>query len=376
LNQFILYGHGSSKNHGAEAIVKTTIKIIRKKYPGIKIVLSSNFPEDDKLFGVDADKIIGPDPVLWEKEKSVQNRTEKYKLAEQMYAESISHITPDTVCLSIGGDNYCYSNWHRLECFHNAAIESGARSVLWSCSIEPVMIDTPMLKVLAGHHLITARESATLAALHHKGLSNVVPCVDIAFLLEPESFELPDNFQNMVALNLSPLVIRRETSPCVVVKAFRNLVQYILNKTDLGVAFVPHVVLPMDNDVDAIQSVLDGFPDNPRIYRAPDNLNAGQYKYIISRCRFGIFARTHASIAAYSSCVPAIAIGYSIKAQGLAADLGFSKYLCPVSSISPDSLVDCFRWLMENEASLCSLLTSKLPLYQKQAVPQAAMEWI
>jgi polysaccharide pyruvyl transferase WcaK-like protein len=203
-----------------------------------------------------------------------------------------------------------------------------------------------------------------------------VPCVDIAFLLEPEPFELPDNFQNMVAINLSPLVIRREASPGVVIKAFRNLVQYILNKTDLGVAFVPHVVLSMDNDVDAIQSVLDGFLDNPRIYCAPNNLNAGHYKYIISRCRFGIFARTHASIAAYSSCVPAIAIGYSIKAQGLAADLGFSKYLCPVASISPDSLIDCFRRLMEDEASLRSLLTSKLPLYQKQAVPQAAMEWI
>jgi len=69
MNKFLLYGHGGSYNHGAEAIVKCTIRRLREKYTDAYVILSCNFPEQDKEFGVDADEIIGPDIVAWEAEK-------------------------------------------------------------------------------------------------------------------------------------------------------------------------------------------------------------------------------------------------------------------------------------------------------------------
>lgn len=45
----------------------------------------------------------------------------------------------------------------------------------------------------------------------------------------------------------------------------------------------------------------------------------GDLKGYISRCRFLVAARTHASIAAYSTGVPALVAGYSVKARGLPA---------------------------------------------------------
>jgi polysaccharide pyruvyl transferase WcaK-like protein len=237
------------------------------------------------------------------------------------------------------------------------------------------MIDDDMLCLLEAHQMITVRESLTMNTLKKKGLTNVLPCADSAFLLEPERFNLPDNFTDMVALNISPLLIRREPVSGMTIKAFRTLVQYILDKTEFGVSLIPHVVLPMDSDSDALSSVVEGLSDNPRIYRAPDNLNAAQYKYIISRCRFGIFARTHASIAAYSTNIPAIVVGYSVKAAGLAADLGFSKYLCPIESLTTQSvLVDYFQNLVKNEASLALLLESEMPEYKNRITSQAIME--
>ena len=71
MKHFLLYGHGGSYNHGAEAIIKTTIEIIRKKYDDSYITLSSHFPEQDKEFQINANEIIAPDYNTWELEKSV-----------------------------------------------------------------------------------------------------------------------------------------------------------------------------------------------------------------------------------------------------------------------------------------------------------------
>ena len=46
---------------------------------------------------------------------------------------------------------------------------------------------------------------------------------------------------------------------------------------------------------------------------------------MISQCRFFIGSRTHSVIAAYSSGVPTLALGYSIKSKGIAQDI-FGEY--------------------------------------------------
>ena len=60
MKKFLLYGHGGSYNHGAEAIIRTTVQLIREKYPNSNIILSSNFAEQDLEYGLDkiVDEII------------------------------------------------------------------------------------------------------------------------------------------------------------------------------------------------------------------------------------------------------------------------------------------------------------------------------
>ena len=60
---------------------------------------------------------------------------------------------------------------------------------------------------------------------------------------------------------------------------------------------------------------------------APYKLSAAEYKYLIAHCRFGVFARTHAAIAAYSSGIPCVTIGYSVKAQGIGNDMGMGNQI-------------------------------------------------
>lgn len=56
--------------------------------------------------------------------------------------------------------------------------------------------------------------------------------------------QLPSNFieNNTVGINVSPLVMEREQEDNVLLDNYRNLIAYILNKTDYAVALIPHVI--------------------------------------------------------------------------------------------------------------------------------------
>lgn len=51
-----------------------------------------------------------------------------------------------------------------------------------------------------------------------------------------------------------------------------------------------------------------------------------QIRYAISKCKYFIGGRTHSVISAYSTRVPCIALGYSVKARGIACDIGMPDY--------------------------------------------------
>ena len=100
-----------------------------------------------------------------------------------------------------------------------------------------------------------------------------------------------------------------------------------------------------------------------------DDHNAEELKGYIARCRFFIAARTHASIAAYSSCVPTLVVGYSVKARGIAHDLfgTYDNYVIPVQSLANDNhLTNAFEWIQQNEQQIRQHLTEFIPRYSNQ----------
>lgn len=354
MKHYLLYGHGGAYNHGSEASVKCDIKLLRRISPNCRITLSSHFPEQDKQFGIDADEIVG--------------RNLNGKTNEDIYAETISRITPETVCLSVGGDCYCYPNWQRYAAIHNAAIERGAKSILWSCSLEPSMFDSEMLEVLRTHTLICARESVTFNALKERGFTNVIQTADIAFTLEPEKTEIPD--RKYVALNLSPLVMRRNPN---ILAAYQRLVDKILGSMSYDIVLVPHVEVSVDNDIEALLQ-LKG--DGNRIFRVPAGLTAAQYKYVISKAEFCVASRTHATIAAWSSLVPTIAVGYSAKARGIANDLGQSEFVLDAGTLDEESLCEKFSQLRTQRETVRNILEKTVRRCEENAISSEASKYL
>ena len=95
-----------------------------------------------------------------------------------------------------------------------------------------------------------------------------------------------------------------------------------------------------------------------------------QLKGYIASCRLFIGARTHATIAAYSSCVPTLVVGYSVKARGIAKDLFGTEeqYVLPVQKLQePEELLQAFRWLLQNEDMQRNHLTEIMPGYIERA---------
>jgi polysaccharide pyruvyl transferase WcaK-like protein len=369
MNKFLLYGHGGSYNHGAEAIVKTTIQMIRDKYPNAHIGLSSHFPGQDKEFGLEADAIYGPDVAVWECEKKTTEFNKRRELAHIMYAEALGQINKDTVCLSVGGDVFCYSNWHRLAVFQERAVEMGAKTILWGCSIEPSVITAEMLDVLRTYTMITARESITYNALSNHGLADkLMLAPDPAFTLQPVPFPLPDNIapKHTVGINISPLVIRREALPGILFDNIRFLIRHIITELGYNVMLIPHVVMPADNDFELLSKIWDSLSENEKnkTFLFDNCRSAAEYKYAISQCESLVCARTHASIAAYSLGIPVLVLGYSVKARGIAFDLGMGDYVLDISKITaPAVLAGVFVSLHNDRERINAHLKQLMPEY-------------
>ena len=169
---------------------------------------------------------------------------------------------------------------------------------------------------------------------------------------------------NTVGINLSPLIMGYTEKSDIVRKAFKNLVNHILEDTDYDILFIPHVTAKSTDDRDELLRLYNEINEPNRI-RMVDEKNCCEIKNIISQCRYFIGARTHATIAAYSTCVPTLVCGYSI-----AKDLfGTSdNYVIPVDTIaSENELVEAFEWIQTNEKDIREKLGRIMPRYIEKA---------
>lgn len=365
--RFLIYGHGGCYNHGGEALIRCGIEVLREKFPGCYIILSSHFPEQDREFCLPADEIVGCDRSYLSADHTSANSAEDFY---KLYHSTIEKITPETICIHLGGDNYCYPNWRRYSYIHYQAIERGAKSILWSCSIDPNLMDTEMLKALRTHHLITAREGVTYRALVQHRLSQVEKVSDMAFRLIPEP--VPLDVANYVSITFGPLAAKCETKPGLALNSFQRLIDYILASTDMNIVLVPHVIMPSDNDCEMMSRLR--INDGNRVWLITDHYSAAQLKFVIANARYCVTLRTHASIAAYSSCVPTLVVGYSMKSIGIAEDLGCSEYVLQMQDISDEyDITNAFKKLIQNELGQRRQLNTVIPEYIRNTISEKAL---
>jgi colanic acid/amylovoran biosynthesis protein len=367
--KIMMFAHGGSRNRGCEAIVRSSTTIIKEKIKGTKIYLTSQNPETDKIIP-NLDYIYdGSDCNIkkysydwWVSSINVKLfKNESYALGK-IFEKTIKHIQEMDIYLSIGGDNYCYGEqpgWYEVD---KRVKAKGKKLVLWGCSIGEEDMSKRKLEDLKRFDLILPRETLTYNMLKSKGLYNVKLCADPAFTMEKEELPLPSDWLdgNTVGLNFSPLVWSRNKESQV---AVRSLIRHILENTDMTIALTPHVIEHENDDYEILSQFYKEFKHTGRIIILPNNLNAIQYKGYISRMRFFIGARTHATIAAYSSYVPTMVLGYSVKSKGIAKDIfGEEKLVLNLHEISDSNKLKAkFDEMLKEEEEIKQKLVATIP---------------
>ena len=366
MKEVILYTHGGSENHGCEALVRSTNKILRNNGINSKITLFSKRINEDIKFGLDKICEVKSDRTSIEADDDN---------LETRYDNLVANFGPNKIALSIGGDNYCYGN-HPLvqEYLSNKAHEKGTKTVLWECSISPELIKNErILAELKTYSLITTRETITYNNLKEAGVENVKMFADPAFVLDVTKRELPKEFipQNTVGINISPLIEKHESTEKIVLKNYTTLINYILENTDMNICFIPHMLRQESSDLEISKKIYDMYKNTNRMCILDKKYNCCELKGFISRLKILVAARTHASIAGYSTCIPTLVVGYSVKAIGIAKDIFGTdeKYVLSVQNLqSENELTEGFKYIEKNYKNIKTQLEKTMPQYCSTAM--------
>ena len=376
--------HLDGGNRGCEGIAKGTAAILGESKESL-IGLCEDIPLDNRL-GIGDKVSLQPyrKLSLWFR---IINKIyinilnvlrkddfEKGKLYRHYkYKPFINQMQTGDIMLSTGGDMMCYGDNFVISTTKWAK-KQGAKTILWGCSMGEQNLTPRKRKVLNKFDVIYARESLSYDFFKGLGLKNVVCFPDPAFVLEPEMTQLPKAFEkgNVIGINLSNFTIGGFTLDTPFGNEVRQLLNYILDKTEYQILLIPHVTWSGQDDCILAQNVFKEYDEKAQgriSVLSIDKLNYLQIRYVISNCHLFIGGRTHAVISAYSTCVPAIALGYSIKSKGIAKDLGLDEILVVNCRSSKDvnGLVDSFMFLLSNEEAIRCHLKNIMKEYKQKA---------
>ena len=384
MKEIYLCGHTGSVNRGCEAIVRSTADILKEC--GVKKVNALTFDENyDKFLNLDnaINLIKYPQKSKIQKiyyyilRKILKNKEYAYGF---YHKELKNKINENSITFNIGGDTYCYTAPYISYNLNNVTQKTKTPNVFWGCSVDERVLDNEyMQRDLEKYSFIVTRDTYTYETLK-KCVSNpnkVYLACDPAFRLKIKETMLPENFKsnNTLGINISPLVFKNiEDENDIMYQNINELIKFVLSETDMNICLIPHVYNCEKNiqDIKVLRKIYNDIDKKDRVALVDRELSCEELKYIISKTRFFIGARTHSTIAAYSMKVPTIALSYSIKSRGIAKDLFGTEegFAIPYKSIESSSVLkDTFiNILVNKEDEIRNRYEEIMPTYKESII--------
>lgn len=372
--ELVIYGHYGSKNHGNEAYVRG----LKEIFINNELVLYSYFPKTDYEFDLNKITVI----------KEFFNNGEKLDIKRIILAILLrlkfnkKFITSkrlvnffkekNRIFMLEAGDQYCEDNDVRaLYANINEIINKNSNkiTVMLPATIDISRINRELIEDLNNYKLIFARESITFEGLKKLNLkARVVFSPDPAFAMKPKKCKLNSIFErkSVVGITIGKLAQGKEKYTELVYERTNELIDYILNNTNYGVALIPHVnVNEQLTDIEPLMKIAENYSENDCIEFISEK-KADMQKYVIGNCDYIVTLRTHVSIAAYSQSIPTLVLGYSQKSKGIAMDLfdTYENYVVNVERFTEEFLlIKSFKWLEDNKDLILNKYSQKLPTY-------------
>ena len=380
--RILLMGNGSPENGGCEAITKGTIEILKQSL-GDNVVITDAFFDYSGKYKRNDELQIWPVryPRRWTLSWCYLNLLLKFcpsLVGNFLYKSHRKEIEKSDVVLSLGGDNYSldygvpvrFIEMGRYVKKHHSAF------VIWGASIGPFVSGSKFEKLISNHFntdidLIFAREEETVKYLGSIGVNkNVSLFADPAFMMQPEEcsnkigFELPEkylciNFSDLMAVYVTDGNIEEWLKICA------ETIDSLAIKSSLPMVFIPHV----KSDYEFMQRIYPLLKNKDSVLLANKNLNASEMKWIISKSACNIACRTHSTIASFSTSVPTISLGYSIKSKGLNLQMyGHEDYLVYKKDITAKRIIDVYKTIMNHDEEIRHSLKERNIVIKQEAL--------
>lgn len=392
--KILIIGHDTFENKGCQALVYTTTRILKDNFPGAVFRVFSWDPEYDSarfnVPGVESEFIrhrfntnefTGRNRFWMFLNGRLGLRTDRILWAPGYFYESLRWA--DLVVVS-GGDILAdYGEAAIKHYFFPIAVANamGKPVYVFAQSISRYRDDATRrfcMSHLNRTALVTVREDISYEYMKELGLSApLYRTADPAFTLKPCSQERAREILNeegikadgapLIGLSVSKTATRwGEGSHERFVGAVAGAVD-LLAERHKGARFVffPHVTYRNDpeNDDRVVGSEVFGLMKaKDRVGLVEGDYTCEEAKGIIGLCDLFIGARTHATIASASQCVPTIAIAYSTKAFGIMEDvLDRKRSVADVRELTAEGLSGMATSLLAERAEAIKEMKGRLP---------------
>ncbi len=220
--------------------------------------------------------------------------------------------------------------------------------------------------------LVLARESDSVVSLREIGLNvgdQAFP--DIAILLDSTASQdhrpLLSKSKKWVGINLSSMVSRRSAD---YLSCMKNFACWLLERGD-GVLVIAHSSQEDMGVLDDWQLGRDfaaTFKGSDGVIFLEKDSSPAELKAIISKCDVFVGSRYHALVAALSSGVPSLAIGWNYKYRGLLNEFGQEAFSIEYQDLNLETLIRDYLVLFEQSERVRRELKERLPHLQMRAL--------
>ncbi len=389
--EILLMGNGPYENRGCEAIVRGTTALLGEVLPDASFRCGTIFQSVAQLRQQaehESDARVAHNAVNFSEhgdpfERVAARAWRSLRFGNYFHRKALGpQLRTAKAMLAVGGDNFTldygpptfFMDMNRFFSMYKIP------TIIWGASIGPFSSgrwrEKAILDHLATLDLLAVRETLSLNYLRSAGLTNVELMGDPAFCMDPVAPKaevqraLPLD-QPFLGLNLSPLMARYVTGGNLddYCRLGAKLVAELVERVGMPVVLIYHVTgsSPKVDDHALLQGVKGqvSAQNANSVFLLPPGLSAAQLKWVIARAHLFMGARTHSTIAAFSSGVPTLSFAYSRKALGLVGDiLGSLDYCVEPGRFDIADILDRTRSMLANREAIAR---ATMGAAQKQA---------
>jgi polysaccharide pyruvyl transferase WcaK-like protein len=349
-------------NRGAEALLKTRIKLLKKLIPDLNFKVLSIYTETCRpiknveyidTFGGRKEKLKSIKYILSSLYKGVTWTLNAYiyRFCNFSFNKEINKISKSSIFISTDGDvlGEDYGLFPLLWRIYYLSLGLIMKKPVFIFSEGTGPFKSKISKTISRVFFkqctyISVRDEISLKHLINIGLKKekLILAADSAFLLlpSPKKLDYRDHTRKLIGISVSKLVTDFGFNSTNSVKPYdkftsfiAKLIDWIIAKYDSKIILISHVVQINRDDYKTAKEIFFKVKRKDHVEIMKKSFDSTEIKKVISYCNLIITSRMHAAIAALSTHVPAIGISYSHKMEGIFKRLEIPEYVIDIKKL-------------------------------------------